>query len=172
MVTSNIDLGSGIVFPCNCNEVNTMTPNSLQRFCYFKYFHVALVVLDYLLGLDLLAAHHLDHEVGGGEQLGAERLDLLHELLVHLLDVALELGVGGHVAPGVRHQEVGHLGEAGGEPLPERLQLGVHLVIYSQTLLQDIRSSRLPVLLLIRILEKKINLGENFKDSTNIKRRH
>ena len=88
---------------------------------HLEYFHVALVVLNYLLGLHFLASHHLDNKIVFGQKSGSKVADVFDELLVHLLEIAFEVWVGGHVSARMWQQEVGHFRETRGQTFPERL---------------------------------------------------
>ena len=45
---------------------------------------------------------------------------MVKELLINILEVPLEGGVGGHMLPRVGEKETGHLGETGGQIAPKQ----------------------------------------------------
>ena len=80
-------------------------------------------------------------------------LDMFNKLFINLVEISFEVWIGGDMPAGVGEEEVGHVREAGGETLPQGLQLGVLLFLHLQLFPQDIVSTIFTIRFFIRILQ-------------------
>ena len=89
-------------------------------------------------------------------------LDMFNKLFINLVKVAFEVRIGGDMPARVGEEEVGHVREAGGEPLPEGLQFRVLLILHLQLFPQDIVPTIFTIRLFIRILQNEIAFKKLF----------